>query len=474
MIPVAREYRGAFRAKGPLLYVRRTAGVALGEWVEIRVPGQPTRRAQVIDAGEEITVIQVLDETLGLPPAAATVVLSGEIPSAQVGRDLLGRALNGVGRPLDGLPEPVGETLAPIWGAPINPARRLRPADFIETGISAIDGLNTLVRGQKLPVFSGPGLPALELAARIVADARAPRDEPFAVVFAAIGITGRETRDFLARFGTSGTLERSVLYLNEARDPTIERLLAPRFALAEAEYLAFEAGLHVLVVIADLTHYCEALREIATAREEIPGRRGYPGYMYTDLASLYERAGIIRDRPGSLTQIPILTMPDDDITHPIPDLTGYITEGQIVLSRELHHRGVFPPVDVLPSLSRLMNAGIGEGRTVPEHRRWADQLYASYARGREARLMSAIVGEAGLAPADRRAMNLADRFERELIHQGASRRTVEETMDVGWGVLSGLPRADLTRIDDATYAAHAPAEEPIQPETGEDEPEATP
>jgi len=452
VIPVSREYHGASRAKGPLLYLEATAGAVLGEWVEIRVPGQPARRAQVIDAGTEISVVQVLEDTLGLPPSEASIVLSGEVAMAQVGRDLLGRALNGVGRPLDGLPDPIGERMAPVWGAPINPARRLRPADFIETGVSAIDGLNTLVRGQKLPVFSGPGLPALELAARIVADARAPHGEPFAVVFAAIGITGRETRNFLARFERSGALERSVLYLNEARDPTIERLLAPRFALAEAEYLAFEAGLHVLVVIADMTHYCEALREIATAREEVPGRRGYPGYMYTDLASLYERAGIIRGRTGSLTQIPILTMPDDDITHPIPDLTGYITEGQIVLSRDLHHRGVFPPIDVLPSLSRLMNSGIGRDRTVPEHRRWADQIYASYARGREARLMSAIVGEAGLAAIDRRALAFADLVEQELIHQGVQRRSLGETIEIGWRLLLTLPRTDLTRLDDATLA----------------------
>ncbi|HKI86132.1 MAG TPA: V-type ATP synthase subunit B, partial [Thermoanaerobaculia bacterium] len=376
---------------------------------------------------------------------------------AVVGSELLGRFLTGVGNPLDGLPAPVGEALVPVWGAPMNPTQRLEPSDFIETGMSAIDGLNTLVRGQKLPVFSGPGLPALELAARIVTGARAPRDEPFAVVFAAIGITGREKDDFLSRFEASGVLDRSVLFLNEARDPTIERLLTPRFALAEAEFLAFEAGLHVLVVIADMTHYCEALREIATAREEIPGRRGYPGYMYTDLASLFERAGILAGRGGSLTQIPILTMPDDDITHPIPDLTGYITEGQLVLSRELRHRGVFPPIDVLPSLSRLMSAGIGPGRTVAEHRRWSDQLYASYARGREARLMSAIVGEAGLAPADRRAMAMAERFERELIHQGEERRTLVETIEIGWRILEAMPREDLPRIDDATWAARAEA-----------------
>jgi V/A-type H+-transporting ATPase subunit B len=335
----------------------------------------------------------------------------------------------------------------------MNPARRERPADFIETGISAIDGLNTLVRGQKLPVFSGPGLPGLELAARIVEGARAPRDEPFAVIFVGMGITARETRGFLDRFRAAGAMGRSVLYLNETRDPGIERLLAPRVALAQAEYLAFEAGLHVLVVLADLTNYCETLREVATAREELPGRRGYPGYMYTDLATLLERAGILEGRTGSVTQIPILTMPDDDITHPIPDLTGYITEGQIVLSRELHRRGVNPPVDVLPSLSRLMNAGIGADRTVREHREWANQLYASYSQGREARLMAAVVGEAGLSEADRRALAFAERFEREFVAQ-ERRRNLGETLAVGWRLLETLPRDDLLRLADATWAEH--------------------
>jgi V/A-type H+-transporting ATPase subunit B len=333
----------------------------------------------------------------------------------------------------------------------MNPSRRLRPADFIETGISTIDGMNTLVRGQKLPVFSGAGLPGLDLAARIVEGARAPRGEPFAVVFVAMGITGRETREFLTRFRASGALARTVLYLNETRDPGIERLLAPRVALAQAEHLAFTTGLHVLVVMADLASYCETLRELATAREEIPGRRGYPGSMYTDLATVLERAGLLDGRPGSVTQIPILTMPDDDITHPIPDLTGYITEGQIVLSRDLHRRGVNPPVDVLPSLSRLMNAGIGQERTVPEHREWADQIYATYTRGREARLMASIVGEAGLGEADRRALAFAERFEREFVHQ-TSRRTIGETIGAGWALLDALPRDDLIRISEATWA----------------------
>jgi V/A-type H+-transporting ATPase subunit B len=447
-----RSYLGAAGAAGPLLFLRGARRVALGEWVTLALPGELSRRGQVIEAGDELTVVQVLEDTLGLAPARTTVTLTGDVASVTVGRELLGRAFNGVGTPVDGLPVPVGDAIAPIWGAPMNPVRRARPEDFIETGISAIDGLNTLVRGQKLPVFSGPGLPALDLAARIVEGARAPRGEPFAVIFVGMGVTARETRGFIERFRAAGVMERSVLYLNEARDPGIERLLAPRAALAQAEFLAFETGLHVLVVLADLTNYCETLREVATARQELPGRRGYPGYMYTDLATILERAGILEGRSGSVTQIPILTMPDDDITHPIPDLTGYITEGQIVLSRELHRRGINPPVDVLPSLSRLMNAGIGKGRTVAEHREWANQLYATYSQGREARLMAAVVGEAGLSDGDRRALAFADRFEREMVGQDG-RRTLAETIATGWSLLESLPREDLLRIGPATWAA---------------------
>ncbi len=458
MSGLPRTFHGASAASGPLLFLRNTHRVALGEWVTVQTPGEAPRRGQVIDAGEAVTVVQVLEETIGLAPATSDITLTGDVAQVTVGRELLGRAFNGVGAPRDGLPPPVGEALRPIWGAPMNPARRLKPEDFIETGVSAIDGMNTLVRGQKLPVFSGPGLPALELAAQIVEGARAPHGEPFAAIFCAIGITARETRTFLDRLERSGAMERSVLFLNETRDPSIERILAPRVALAEAEYLAFDAGLHVLVVMADLTNYCETLREIATAREEIPGRRGYPGNMYTDLATLLERAGMLQGRPGSVTQIPILTMPDDDITHPIPDLTGYITEGQIVLSRELHRKGVAPPIDVLPSLSRLMNAGIGQGRTVREHREWADQLYACYTQGREARLMAAIVGESGLGEADRRALAFADRFEREFVNQGGSRRTIDETIACGWRLIESMPRDDLLRIRDATWNARQAAE----------------
>ncbi|MFZ1863448.1 MAG: V-type ATP synthase subunit B [Polyangiales bacterium] len=452
-IPIARTYAGAASAAGPLLFVNSTRRAKLGEWVLIEGQGQDQRRGQVIDVGTEVTVIQVFEDTLGLRPANSKITLTGETATTVVGKDLLGRALSGTGAPLDGLPPPIGEARLPIWGAPINPVRRHHPSDFIETGVSAIDGMNTLVRGQKLPVFSGPGLPGVELAADIVENARPARGEPFAVVFAAIGITERETQSFVSRFRESEVMERTVLFLNQAADPTIERLLTPRVALTAAEHLAFKHGVHVLVVMADITHYAEALREVAAAREEIPGRRGYPGYMYTDLASLFERAGVLKDSPGSVTQLPVVTLPDDDITHPIPDLTGYITEGQIVLSRELHQRAIYPPVDVLPSLSRLMNAGIGKDHTVAEHREWADQMYSIYARGREAKLMAAIVGRDGLTPGDRRALDFIDEFERTFINQGRSRRTLSDTIGIGWSLLETLPRDELTRIADKSWEA---------------------
>ena len=459
MTAVARAYRGAAAAAGPLLFLGSARRAALGEWVVVRSPGQADRRGQVIEVARDVTVVQMLGDVVGLAPAAAEVVLTGDVATTVVGRELLGRTLDGFGQPADGLPAPVGEGVRPVSGAPLNPVRRRRPSDFIETGISAIDGLNTLVRGQKLPLFCGPGLPGMELAAQIVEGARAPRGEPFAVVFVAVGITARETEVFASRLTRSAAMERTLLVLNQAGDPAIERLLAPRIGLTAAEFLAFEAGIHVLVVIADMTHYCEALREIATAREEIPGRRGFPGYMYTDLASIYERAGVVDGRGGSVTQIPLVTMPDDDVTHPIPDLTGYITEGQIVLGRELHRAGLYPPIDVLPSLSRLMGGGIGAGRTRPEHREWADQLYASYAAGREARVMAAILGAAELPEADRRALEFAERFERELIAQGHGRRTLDETMETGWRLLETLPREDLRRIGEAAWAARESARE---------------
>ena len=454
MSGVARTYRGAHAAAGPLLFLQGARRGALGEWVTITAPGQPDRRAQVLEVSDKVTVVQVLGDTVGLAPHQIELTMSGESATTVVGRDLLGRAFSGLGVPVDGLPMPIGEAVRSIAGSPMNPVRRARPGEFIETGISAIDAMNTLVRGQKLPIFSGPGLPGLEIAAQIVEGARAPHGEPFAVVFVAVGITARETQAFLERFQRSEAMERTILYLNEASHPAVERLLAPRLGLTAAEYLAFDAGIHVLVVIADMTHYCEALREIATARDEIPGRRGFPGYMYTDLASIYERAGVIAGKSGSITQIPIVTMPDDDITHPIPDLTGYITEGQIVLSRELHRRSVEPPIDVLPSLSRLMSAGIGAGKTRAEHREWSDQLYAVYARGREARTMAAILGAAGLPEEERRALDFADRFEAEFVNQNGVRRSIEDTFAVGWKLLESVPRADLHRLSEKSWAAH--------------------
>lgn len=458
-----RIHRGARSLAGALLEVTDTRRVRLGESVAIRPEGSDEPNSdggsgselagRVVDAGVDRSVVQVLDDTTGLVPQRADVRFIGRLPRVRVGCDLLGRTFDGLGRARDDLPEPVGEAVRSLQARPINPVRRRPPSHFIETGLSAVDGLNTLVRGQKLPIFAGPGLPALEVATRLVEGARTPGDEPFAVVFVAMGLSHREVASFRERF-TAVAMERSVLYLNQIGDPTAERLAAPRAALAQAEYLAFDAGLHVLVVMVDVTNYAEALREVASARDLVPGRRGYPGELYSDLASLFERAGLLADRPGSLTQIPVLTLPDDDLTHPIPDLTGYITEGQVVLSRELHRQGVFPPVDVLPSLSRLMKRGIGADRTHEDHRPWADQLYASYAQGREAREMVGIVGETGLSPLDRRSLAFADRFEHDFVHQGSARRGIDETFQAGWNALVTLPRDDLHRLSDAVWQRH--------------------
>jgi V/A-type H+-transporting ATPase subunit B len=412
----------------------------------------------------------VLEETIGIGVEGTWIRFTGEAAAIDLSRDVLGRRFDGAGRPIDGLPPVIPEARAAIGGAPINPVARDRPSDFIQTGVSTIDGLNTLVRGQKLPIFSGAGLPAKELAAQIVRQARVAdgagddafaevpegtrHSRGFAVVFAAVGVTFREASFFLDEFGASA--ERTVVFLNLADDPAIERLMTPRLALTCAEFLAFRRGLHVLVVLLDMTNYCEALREIATARGEVPGRRGYPGYMYSDLATIYERAGRIKGRPGSITQLPILTMPDDDLTHPIPDLTGYITEGQLVLSRDLHHRGIYPPIDPLPSLSRLMNHGIGAGKTREDHREWADQLYALYAQGRDLRRMEAIVGKEGIGEADRPLVDFADRFERELIHQGREERSIAETLEIGWRLLGPVPRERLTRLSPEAIRRHRP------------------
>ncbi len=449
---LTRRVRGAEGIAGPLLFLEGVPRARLGELVRIRAAGEE-RRGQIIELTGARVAIQVLEETRGLAPARVEVTLTGEVAALGVSRGMLGRVLDGLGRPVDGLPPPIAEARLPIHGAALNVTRREKPADFIETGISAIDGMNTLVRGQKLPVFSCAGLPAGRLAAQLVCQARVRGGERFAVVFAAMGAPFREYDAYLEAFRRAGVLDRTAVFLNRAEDPPIERLMTPRCALTCAEHLAFGHGLHVLVVLTDMTSYCEALREVALAREEVPGRRGYPGYMYTDLATLYERAGRIAGRPGSITQVPVLTMPDDDLTHPIPDLSGYITEGQIVLSRDLDRRGVYPPIDVLPSLSRLMGLGVGPGRTRADHRPVADQLYALYARGRDVRRMAAIVGAANLGEDERRLLDVADRFERELVGQGDAFRSIEDTLELGWRLLAPFPAEALARIPAAVLEA---------------------
>jgi len=452
------DYRTLEYVTGPLVFVHNVHGVAYNEMVSIAMPDDSIRTGQVLEINEDIAVIQIFEGTRGIDVHKTTVRFLEEVAKVEVAPELLGRILNGTGKPIDGGAPVIPEKRLDITGSPINPYRRDQPADFIETGVSAIDGLNTLVRGQKLPIFSGSGLPANDLAAQIIRQARVGSGEEFAIVFGAMGITHREAAFFMQQFEDTGALERVVFFLNLADDPTVERLLTPKVALTVAEYLAFEKGMQVLVVLTDMTNYCEALREVSTAREEVPGRRGYPGYMYTDLASIYERAGRIKDNKGSVTQLPILTMPDDDITHPIPDLTGYITEGQIVLSRQLHRRGVYPPIDVLPCLSRLMNLGIGEGKTREDHRAVANQLYAAYAQGRDLRRLVAIVGEEALSDTDRRYLRFADDFEKTIIGQGQEGRSIEDTLKVSWELLAGLPMGELKRVREFIPKYHPNAE----------------
>lgn len=440
------EYQTIGEVAGPLLFVSRVKGCAYGEMVEVHSVDGSIRYGQVIEMAGEMAVVQVFGPTAGLDVKRTRVRFSGEVAKMPCSINLLGRILNGMGQPRDGGPEIFPEEEREIIGSPINPWSRDEPRDFIQTGISAIDGLNTLVRGQKLPIFSGAGLPGNELAALIVKNAKILGGEEFAIIFGAMGITRREASFFQESFARSGALERVVFFLNLADDPTVERLLTPRCALTVAEYLAFEHDMQVLVILTDMTNYCEALREISTAREEVPGRRGYPGYMYTDLATIYERAGRIKGKRGSVTQIPILSMPDDDITHPIPDLTGYITEGQIVLSRQLHRRGIFPPIDVLPCLSRLMNLGIGEGRTRADHRGVADQLYAYYAEGVDLRRLVAIVGEEALTDTDRLTLKFADAFEQNFLDQKQENRELEQTLEIGWSLISMMPKETVKRI----------------------------
>ncbi|MGA3031297.1 MAG: V-type ATP synthase subunit B [Candidatus Limnocylindrales bacterium] len=442
----AHRVRATERLTGPLLVMRGVPGIALGEEVLVQGRDGSTRHGRVLELTAELVAVQVYEGTGGLDLAETVVELTGGPFQLGVSARMLGRVLDGRGRPLDGGPGVVPQLMVDVNGRTMNPAARANPSDFIETGITAIDLLDSLVRGQKLPIFTGAGLPADELAARIATGARLLGSESFATIFAAMGITRRESDVFLDAFSSSGALDRLALFLNLADDPAIERLLTPRCALSLGEYLAFDLGMNVLVVMTDITAYGEALRELSTAREEIPGRRGYPGYLYTDLATLFERAGRVRGRPGSLTVMPIITMPDDDITHPIPDLTGYITEGQIVLSRELQARGIFPPIDALPCLSRLMNAGIGEGKTRAEHRTVADQLYALYARGRELRRLITVIGEAALSTSEREVVAFADRFETELVGQDRARRSLDESFDIAWRLLGGIPREELTRV----------------------------
>ncbi len=444
---ITREYKTITRITGPLLFLEDVPKASIGEMVTILLPDAMSRTGQVIEVSEKYTVIQVLETTVSMDVSGTSVRFSEYSAKLNLSLDMLGRRFNGIGEPIDNLPPIIPQIRGDIVGMPINPVARDNPSDFIQTGISTIDGLNTLVRGQKLPIFSGAGLPAKEIASQILRQAKVLGEEGrFAVVFAAMGITFRDAAFFHEEFERSGALQNSVIFLNLADDPTIERLLTPRCALTTAEFLAFNHDMHVLVILTDMTNYCEALREIGAAREEIPGRRGYPGYMYTDLATIYERAGRIKGKKGSVTQLQILTMPDDDITHPIPDLTGYITEGQIVLSRELYRKGINPPIDPLPSLSRLMNRGIGKEKTREDHRNVADQLYAAYAKGRDLRRLEAIVGEAGLSEMDKKFLKFAEEFENKFINQENIERSIKDTLNLGWELFNILPKESLTRI----------------------------
>ncbi|MEK7794725.1 MAG: V-type ATP synthase subunit B [Candidatus Hydrogenedentota bacterium] len=446
-----KEYWDLTYITGPLVFLRNGDRFPTGAILDLTLESGEVRQGQVLEATTTHAVVQMLQGTQGIDIKGTRVSLKNEGARVACSKDVIGRSFNGVGEPIDGLAPIVADEERDIVGAAINPVSRNVPNDFIETGVSAIDGFNTLVRGQKLPVFSGSGLPANELANMIVQQSSVRGEsEEFVVVFGAMGLTAREADYFLRSFEEGGQGQRVVTFMNKADDPAIERLFAPRCALTVAEYLAFEHGYQVLVILTDMTSYCEALRQISSAREEIPGRRGYPGYMYTDLSTIYERAGRIHGRKGSITQIPILTMPDDDITHPIPDLTGYITEGQIVLGRGLHRQGVFPPVDILPCLSRLMNNGIGEGRTEKWHREWANQLYATYARGRDVRKLMAIVGEDALTEMDKNYLRFAINFEKRMVGQGETRRSIEDTFALGWKLMGLLPRTELTRVGRAT------------------------
>lgn len=445
-----KEYRTIQEVAGPLMLIKGVENVTYNELGEIELGNGEIRRCRVLEIDGGNALVQLFENSSGINLADSKVRFLGHGIELGVSGDMLSRVFDGMGKPIDGGPEIIPERRVDINGVPMNPAARNYPQEFIQTGISAIDGLNTLVRGQKLPIFSGSGLPHANLAAQIARQAKVlGKDENFAVVFAAVGITFEESNFFIEDFRRTGAIDRTVLFINLANDPAVERIATPRMALTAAEYLAFEKGMHVLVIITDITNYADALREVSAARKEVPGRRGYPGYMYTDLASLYERAGRLKGKDGSITLIPILTMPEDDKTHPIPDLTGYITEGQIILSRELYRKNIMPPIDVLPSLSRLKDKGIGKGKTREDHANTLNQLFAAYARGKDAKELMTILGEAALTDIDKLYAKFADEFEREYVSQGYNTdRSIEETLTIGWKLLSILPRTELKRIKD--------------------------
>ncbi|MDZ7746713.1 MAG: V-type ATP synthase subunit B [Halobacteriales archaeon] len=453
-----KEYKTITEISGPLVFAEVDEPVEYDEMVEIETPNGETRRGQVLESTSTFVAIQVFEGTSGIDKESSVRFL-GETLQMPLTEDLLGRVLSGSGEPIDGGPDIEPDEERPIVGAAINPTAREYPEEFIQTGVSSIDGMNTLVRGQKLPIFSGSGLPHNDLALQIARQATVPEEgedeSEFAVIFGAMGITQEEANEFMDDFERTGALERSIVFMNLADDPAVERTVTPRMALTTAEYLAFEEDYHVLVILTDMTNYCEALREIGAAREEVPGRRGYPGYMYTDLAQLYERAGRIEGRDGSVTQIPILTMPGDDETHPIPDLTGYITEGQVMMDRDLHSQGYEPPVNVLPSLSRLMDDGIGEGLTRGDHADVKDQMFAAYAEGEDLRDLVNIVGREALSERDNRYLDFADRFETDFIDQGfETNRDIDETLDLAWKLLSMFPKTELNRIDEEAIEQH--------------------
>ncbi|MCD4782679.1 MAG: V-type ATP synthase subunit B [Candidatus Eremiobacteraeota bacterium] len=453
-----KEYKTITEVAGPLLIVEKVRDVKYEELVEIELADGEKRRGKVLEITTDKALVQLFENPQGIEIKECKVRFLGKVMELPVSRDILGRVFSGSGRPIDGGPEIMPDKLLDVNGTPINPYARDYPDDFIQTGISSIDGMNTLVRGQKLPIFSGSGLPHSRIAAQIARQAKVKgQEESFAVVFAAMGITFEEADFFIRDFKRTGAIERAVLFLNLANDPAVERVATPRLGLTAAEYLAFELDMHVLVILTDMTNYCEALREVSAARKEIPGRRGYPGYLYTDLASMYERAGRIKDKEGSITQIPILTMPEDDITHPIPDLTGYITEGQTILSRELHMKGIYPPINVLPSLSRLKDKGIGEGKTREDHAQVLNQLFAAYARGKDAKELASILGEAALTETDLKFAEFADDYEKKFVAQGENEdRTIDETLNIGWELLAELPRTELKRLKEREIEKYMP------------------